>query len=367
MATLSPAEAVLSVGQRIGRYFTLVSMIPAMLLVLWAYMLVGSGALSGTPGLRNVAATLSHWSVGKVIGVLLASLSVALVLHPLQFSITQLLEGYWGTAPLARVAMTFRIKHHRKRQRQLASQAVDSQIIWEKIRDDEILKHPEWQKDKNRLEAHIANFVSTEMGDPAVRYVTTEQEARRLRARDYPDEAARILPTRLGNALRRFEDSAGSQYGLKALTISTHLHLVAPPRHLDYLVDARQAMDSAIRICTVGFLATVMTAAVLLTRGWWLLWTMVPYSVSYLAYRGAVSTARGYGTVVASVIDLNRFLLYQELGLDRPRDNVAEKEHNDELMNLLDGEEAMVRYRTETPTSPSPLQSFRSRKRFKNS
>jgi len=354
MAALTPADAVLSVGQRIGRYFTLVSMIPAMLLVLWAYMLIGSGTLSGTPSLRNVAATLSHWSVGKVIGVLLASLSVALVLHPLQFATTQLLEGYWGTTPLARTAMNLRILHHRKRQRSLTTQAADNAERQRDFQRKEIAKHPEWLADKKALKVRKKNFTRIELGDPMMRYVTAAQEALRLRARDYPEDAARIMPTRLGNALRRFEDTAGSQYGLRALTISTHLHLIAPPRHLDYLVDARQAMDSAIRICTVGLIAAVMTVGLLLTHGWWLLWTLVPYSVSYLAYQGAVSAAQGYGTIVSSVIDLDRFLLYQEFGLDRPLDNAGEKLSNEKLMKMLDGDKAVVRYRQETPLPGGP-------------
>lgn len=359
MAALTPADAVLSVGQRIGRYFALVSMIPAMLLVLWAYMLIGSGALSGTPRLHNVETTLSHWSVGKVIGLVLASLAVAVVLHPLQFATTQLLEGYWGTTPLARTAMNIRILHHRKRQRHLLDQAVESDLARERLLSAEIEKHPEWKKDPKRLEARIKNFNRIKLGDPVIRYVVARQEALRLNARDYPRDTARILPTRLGNALRRFEDAAGSPYGLSAVQISTHLHLVAPSRHLDYLVDARQAMDSAIRICTVGLIATAMTAGCLLTHGLWLLWTILPYSISYLAYRGAVSAAHGYGIIVASAIDLDRFLLYQELGLDRPRDNTEEKENNKELMQMLAGEKATVRYRRESAAAERSVQFIR--------
>jgi hypothetical protein len=354
MATLSPVDAVLSAGQRIGRYFTLVSLIPALLFVLWIYLLISTGTLSGTPSLATAETALSHWTVGRVVGVLLASLTVAVVLHPLQFATTQLLEGYWGTSALARTAMNLRILHHRRRQRHLSARAAESGTAWETLRDREIEKHPELQKDVKKLEARKKYFTGVEVGDPSVRFVVAQQEALRLSYRDYPRDAARILPTRLGNALRCFEDSAGRQYGLCALTISTHLHLVAPPRHLDYLVDARQAMDSAIRVCTVGLVATVVTAGLMLTRGWWLLWTIVPYAVSYLAYHGAVSAARGYGIIVTSVIDIDRFLLYQEFGLDRPRDSAEERENNAALMKLLDGGTPAVRYRREASASERP-------------
>ena len=52
MATLTPTNAVLSVGQSIGRYFSVVSMIPSLLLVLWSYALI---AERGTVGNANAA------------------------------------------------------------------------------------------------------------------------------------------------------------------------------------------------------------------------------------------------------------------------------------------------------------------------
>ena len=126
MAATAPLDTVLSVGQRIGRYFALVSMIPSLLLVLWAYMLLASGALSGEPALRNVEYALSHWSIGKATGVVIATLAVALVMHPLLFATTQLLEGYWGSTQLAATAMKIRIVHHRKRWRDLLEKAGSS-------------------------------------------------------------------------------------------------------------------------------------------------------------------------------------------------------------------------------------------------
>ena len=80
-------------------------MLPSLLLVLWIYILIGTGSLSGTPRLSGVETALSHWSVGRVAGLVVASLAVALILHPLQLATTQLLEGYWGTSALAMVAM----------------------------------------------------------------------------------------------------------------------------------------------------------------------------------------------------------------------------------------------------------------------
>jgi len=133
------------------------------------------------------------------------------------------------------------------------------------------------------------------------------------------------------------------------------LHLIATPRHLDYLIDAREDMDSAIRICTVGLVATLLTVGLLLTDGLWLLWAILPYSVSYLAYRGAVSAAQGYGAVIASVIDLNRFRFYDELGLFPPRDTAEERQNNKTLMQILAGEHATVPYKPRSPVAAGRL------------
>ena len=345
MAATAPLDTVLSVGQRIGRYFALVSMIPSLLLVLWAYMLLASGALSGEPALRNVEYALSHWSIGKATGVVIATLAVALVMHPLLFATTQLLEGYWGSTQLAATAMKIRIVHHRKRWRDLLEKAGSSN----KARTEqalEILREQPWWRDGPEIQDEaIDSLMGGEDGDALMRHYIVEQEARDKQASKYPPDAVRILPTELGNALRCFEDSAGKRYGLDTLAIAPHLHLVAPSRHLEYLVDAREDMDSAIRICTVGLIASILTVTFLLTDGLWLLWTILPYSISALAYKGAVSAAQGYGSVVASVIDLDRFLLYEELGIYPPRDSDEERVSNKQLMRMLGGGQVTVRYR----------------------
>lgn len=356
MTALAPVDAALSIGQRVGRYFTLVSLIPSLFLVLWSYILIASGAPSEKPTVHNVEIALSHWSVSKVITIVLVSFAVAMILHPLQFVTTQLLEGYWGTTALAVAAMQLRIVHYRKRQRGLQKKAAVSQdALTEKCL--EILRkqqgyRPEWETDSDKLDGRIDNILKSRRGDRLMGYVIAQQEALD-HADDYPPDSKRILPTELGNALRRFEDSAGKQYGLDAITIAPHLHLVAPDRHRNYLMDAREGMDAAIRICTVGLAATALTMGFFFTRGLWLLWALLPYSISYLAYRGAISAARGYGGVIRTVIDLNRFRLYSELGLDLPRDIAEERESNGKLMKILDGKQAPIRYRPRNGVSGS--------------
>jgi hypothetical protein len=354
MAALTPVDAALSIGQRIGRYFALVSMIPALFLVLWIYVLAASGAFSGSPDFHKAEVALSHWSVGKAAGIVIASLAIALIIQPLQFVTTQLLEGYWGTSALATITMKARIVHHRKQQRALEEKATASEIAWREACLRVLRARAGWHEDPDTLTDSIESVLKGEAGDPSILHYIAEQEARDKSTKNYPSDSERILPTDLGNALRRFEDTAGKPYGLQPIVISPHLHLIAPSRHLEYMIDAREDMDSAIRICTVGLLATAVTAGSLLTHGLWLLWALLPYVVSYLSYRGAVSAAQGYGSVVSSVIDLDRFLLYEGLGLARPRDSEEEQQANANLMRILSGERVNMAYRLETSAPETP-------------
>ena len=346
---MTSVDAAVTVGQRIGRYFSLVSLIPSILLALWTYVLLLSGAPASRPSLTHIRAEFAaHWSVTAAVWLVLASFAIAFLLHPLQFATTQLLEGYWGTSPLAAAVMRIRIVWHRERRRQLRRIAGHNR---RELLAASNRVHPEWNQESREAQAGLLNdYLRSASADHLLLHLAAEQEAHR-RGQRYPDDASRILPTELGNALRRLEDSAGKQYGLDAITIAPHLYLAAPDRHLDYLKDARESMDAAIRICTVGLLATVLTAAFLITDGSWLLWVLLPYAVSYLAYKGAVSAARNYGDVVASVIDLDRFLLYEQLGLKRPAGSGEERATNAKLMGLLRGRAVALDYEPKDSTS----------------
>jgi hypothetical protein len=144
-----------------------------------------------------------------------------------------------------------------------------------------------------------------------------------------------ILPTRLGNVLRRTELSAGQAYGLDALAILPRVGLIAPPAETEYLQDQRLQMELAVRTAFLGLLAALATVVIMLGNGWWVLLALLPYGVGYLAYRGAVVVAMSYSTAVAMLIELNRFALYERLRLEHPADTNAERKTNADIMRLL--------------------------------
>ena len=161
----------------------------------------------------------------------------------------------------------------------------------------------------------------------------------------YPSAPRRTMPTRLGNALRRYEDDLGRQYGLKGLQVAPHLSMSAAAEHDAYLGDTRTQMDVAIRLCGLFLLATPMTALLLAGSGWWVLGTLFPYLVSYVSYRGAVASAHSYGSALFTLMDLDRFQLYAALHLPLPVSTLEERRQNAHLMELLRGSEtASVSY-----------------------
>jgi hypothetical protein len=98
-----------------GPYFSLVSVLPSALLVFHVFLLFASGGWSGRPDFHRAASTILHLGLTGVLLLVVASFSVALVIHPLQFALVQLLEGYGGASRLVEHARGFRMKHHWQR------------------------------------------------------------------------------------------------------------------------------------------------------------------------------------------------------------------------------------------------------------
>jgi hypothetical protein len=340
-------DSVATLVQRIGRYFALVSWLPSLLLVLWSYALFATKGWHGAVNWNSVQSAATHWSVGKVIGIAAVAIVVAFLFHPLQFVITQILEGYWGKSTLAQEAMRIRVLHYRRLQRQAYRQGAEAEAALAEVSnakfDERFARSRRKGDDPGTWTAELraqklTALLNSRAGDEIVPYLIRMNAAERA-IDQYPHEPLRIMPTRLGNALRKFEAEAGSQYGLDAARVYPHLQFVAPPEHLAQVADAREEMDVSVRVCVSFLAATALTAAVLLRDGWSLLLALIPYLIAYLAYRGAVASARTYGVVVATLIDLDRFRLYDQLNVGRPSDTAEERANSIHLMRLISGDE----------------------------
>lgn len=288
----------------LGRYVGLVSVLPSALLVVHIKVLINSGAWTESPDWDSAFRTLAEIRLGDAALITVLSIALGIVLHPVQFSLVQVLEGYWGLGRFGvglRMALT---SGHQNRFLNLFN-----------VKDVAHMHKPG--------------------NDQATTWLQTlEDEATRLLGR-YPPTKRQVMPTRLGNVLRRYEAQAGNPYGLNGPVVVPYLASVAPPEQLVYLNDQRSMLDLAVRTCITGWLAFGSSVAFLWNDGGWLLVALVPYAAAYLCYCGAVTAAEIYGIALCSLVALNRFALYERLHLKRVDTNKDELAQNKGLMAVL--------------------------------
>lgn len=313
-------EAASGLGNRIGRHFGISGVLPSLFLTLWVYLLLASGAPEHHPDPSRLGHAFT--SLTAFAWLLAIALAVGLLLHPLQFPVTQFLEGYWGSGRLGVAAATARSLHHRDRRRRLNRRKA--------MADAELRKASPAEQARNTMLDDKVN------GDALLRYYIQSQEAERGSS-EYPEAMRRTMPTMLGNVLRRHEDAAGRRFGLDAVQVAPYLATVATADQLDYLSGAREELDTAIGLTAAALLATVITIALLLLDKGWLLLALLPYAVAYLSYRGAVSAASEYGTALSVVLSLSRFDLYQSLHVPLPRTLAEEQRRSKDVARLLGG------------------------------
>jgi hypothetical protein len=368
------SAAISGVGSAVGRYFSIVSFIPSLLLTGFIFALIESGAWNEGTSLEWARAGNAFTHLGNLAPLILISIALGVVVHPIQFALVQFFEGYWGTSGWAQRVRVARMLQHRAR--------YDSYLEDSRLKDRNDLKSRDRKADQ-AAEELIRAVGKADAAEVARRYeesVQADKQAQiepklRLSHLSITDEIKRmtagyplpnmvgrhheyddIMPTRLGNALRKYERQAGAQYGLDAVSVIQHISFVAPAERLAYIDDQQQLMDLSVRMTATSIVATVIAITALWRHGPWLLLALVPYGVAYLSYRGAVVVAHDYGAAVAAMIDLDRFALYDALRLPRPEDTTAERRMNAELMELLTHKnpELVLRYvHPDTPASAS--------------
>jgi hypothetical protein len=278
--------------------------------------------------------SLGHLGFEGIALLVLFSITLGVIIHPLQFAMVQFLEGYWGTARIARRVRTQRI---------LRYQAKVANLDEEQLYSTEYLNY-------------LSKLGVTEPANLAP-YISRRDEALRIMG-NFPPVLDDVMPTRLGNVLRRAESHAGSQYGMDALQVVPHLLMVAPAGHVDYVNDQRLQLDLAVRMTFVSVAATVTAVLFLWPYHYWVLIAIIPYALAYLSYKGSLVAAGHYASAFDTLINLDRFTLYQQLHLEHPATTDKEREMNAKMKKLFDySEDEDIHY--EQPTAgdenqPSP-------------
>ena len=334
------ADVGTGAAQAIGRYFSVISVIPSSLYVAFVYLLVASGSWKHSPDWNHAFTSFQHISIGGIAALAFLSIGLGLIIHPMQFALVQFLEGYWGTVPAIQSIRAKRILHYQR--------------ICKKLR-----------KERTDALTSLESLPEQAVGPDAARARFISQRAEALRIRDYfPSGTDDIMPTRLGNMLRRYESQAGRQYNMDALVVVPHILLIAPPNHVDYVDDQRSQLDLAVRMTFISILASATALFFLWPYGSWVLIAVIPYVLAYLSYRGSVIAGGHYGSAFDALINLNRFTLYEQLHLPLPVDTKDERLTNKKMKGLFEYSPAVVAYkhpdpggRTEITAKLPPLRS----------
>ena len=234
------ASAAVETGRSIGRYFTVISMVPSLLFVLYIYGLFAANAWPGPFEPAKALHATENLSIAKIVALLVAALLLGLVLHPFQFSMTQLLEGYWGRSCIGLGLARWRIMRYRRAVRVLHVAATEAEKAWIGTIGSDGHAGSARSHGPTGAPKRINALWTLKLATRCSLIICAPRHFAQ-HSSQYPEAWRRIMPTRLGNVLRRYEDKAGQQYGLDIIRIAPHLNLVALPEHRDYVDDCGKA------------------------------------------------------------------------------------------------------------------------------
>lgn len=287
---------------RLGTRFLVVTVVPNALLLGYISFLLAAGAPTHSPSPARALAALDHLTANRITAVILGLLVVSVASHPLQVPLIQLLEGYWWGLPFGP---------------KLANRATG------RFRN-------EWNWVQGELK-------TAEEAAPWDWRAKNSGRSAQFRWDWLPEGEADLLPTALGNTLRRGETRAGERYQLDLVVALPRLTPLMAPGVLAELNDLRNQLDAAVRLSVAAGIATAVSVGLLLWHGPWLFLALATYLLSWTCYRSAVAAARRFSISLAAAVDLYHLQLFDALSLERPANLVEECERNERLSKLFHG------------------------------
>jgi hypothetical protein len=286
---------------RASSRFLFVTLMPNALLAIVVGTLLAAGAPSQSPSLSQARDVLGALSIADAIGIASLLIIAAVALHPIQYPLIQLLEGYWHPLP------------------------------WGPILSEAAARRYERK--------YFALRAAERQADPSTRTGFAMASAATAGLLWLPDDEVKLLPTSLGNTLRAGEERAGARYGLDiSLVIPRLVPLIAPDIR-ERLADRRNQLDAAARLCVANLVAVVVSVGLLLPTGDWLYVPLLLFAVAWACYRASVAAAQGYCVEMAAAVDLYHRQLWHALALQPPLNLKQERDRAEIINAYLRGEE----------------------------
>jgi len=182
------------------------------------------------------------------------------------------------------------------------------------------------------------NLQQIDNSNPLIETLQSEQDRiARTVLTNFPKEEYLILPTRLGNVTRSFEDYSRQQYGLDAIFLWPRVVAVANKDYLATVDDAKSSFDFFLNSSVLSsLLAISLLAAGLASRKpfaadkdlvIWVCELILLCAIARLTHQGAINRAVAWGAQVKGVFDLYRWDLLKQLGYaQKPTSRLRERE-----------------------------------------
>lgn len=341
-AQKASSQGLSSLAARILDQLSITSWVPSAVLVL-ALALLGN-LVANDGGARAAMVSLLSMGFGQLAAVFITVAVATVLTQAFEFESIRLLEGYWGVDGVAaRLANRSRAHYRRRfaglhraaeeirgaaansavaelRRRAFDGHEVTSTAL-EKYADAVFRASTQWRGVDRRLggklrrrhretqfaladlsddHRNIADAATWEMwADPDL-VARFSLHAKALRS--MPLQPHRVLPTRLGNVLRSYEDRVAPPGSMEVERfVQRRVHEIPAP----LLVEHDQFRGRLDLYCSLVLVSVIVALAGLLlapvARGSAAIWFVSWLSMSGLSYRAAVASAHGYGSVLLSI------------------------------------------------------------------
>ncbi|MFC0527270.1 hypothetical protein [Phytohabitans kaempferiae] len=296
--------------------------LPAALNVLVFVLVVLPGA--GLAGARGISQD------GLLVG--LAAVVVGLLLAAVQTPLYRLLEGYVGWRPKVGEPHGWRpgavLERWRRRQierRQVLLGRVDLVELTQledagRLTDADDRERLAEVRADPRLEPYRADLARS----------ASQLGLLRERLGRYPVDERQVVPTRLGNAIRRLEEYGYDRFRLDSQRMWYELSAAAPERTTKQVEQARTTVDMTIAMLYGNLLLAVATLGCTLVAapGAWPLYLLAvaAFALTRVWYELAIRATDDWAAGVRSLVNLGRQPLAEAMGLRLPDTIAAERD-----------------------------------------
>ncbi len=301
-------------------------------LVVGMYLVRDPNADPTARNLEEVVAAINSKALGVIIAVLIGIVLATLFTQSLEYAAIRFLEGYWGGSVFVAGATAAGVWLQRRRQYFIARRVekLDRRAFRLAV-DDIRLQLQALGESSDFVDLAIAAGLEENVPDMFAPSLSDEDRERAndffynketwrpvappdlrhralsldVKAEAFPEEDSRLLPTRLGCALRAHEDAlTGDILGSKMRSyLYRHLDSIGPE-----LMSEHNQLRNRLDMCSVMTVLCVLLAGLdaallpALLPEPYVLWTCSGLlALAYLSYRGAVAVALDYGPVLIAI------------------------------------------------------------------